>query len=193
MKQIGEAIPNSRSPALRPASGTAVRRGPLPANQPPVMNRMTDIEIPKAWENWIPADGKRRLRRALTEPERFALMMRRDELAPWVAGYEGPNESEEVVLALADMFGAFRSMRQDGESMIGQVDATRRALAEFPLWAIQKACASIRLNGVLRDGSYDRQWPPNDADIVAEVRDKLRLYGDQYRSAVALLEAEVER
>lgn len=129
----------------------------------------------------------------MTAEERAALELRRAELAPWVSGYEGEEEGDRVALALFDMFASFRSLRQTESNAVAQVDAARRALRDFPMWAIVKACESIQLNGVWRNGAYDRQWPPNDSEIVAEVRDKLRLYGDQYRSAVDLLNAEVEQ
>jgi hypothetical protein len=125
----------------------------------------------------------------LTERERFALERRRDELAPWV---QPGGNAAETALALADMFASFRSMRQTGEEAVAQVEAATRALAEFPDWAVIKACRAIQQNGVWRDGAFDRQWPPNDSEIVKEARDKFRLYGDAHRSAVALLEAEVE-
>jgi hypothetical protein len=48
------------------------------------------------------------------------------------------------------------------------------------------------MNGVWRDGKFDRQWPPNDSEIVDAVRKEVRIYGDQHRSAVALLGATVE-
>lgn len=132
------------------------------------------------------------MRRLLTGEERKAVELRKAELAPWVAGYEGREEENRVALALMDMFGSFRSMRQTGEDAVAQVDGVRRVLAPFPAWAIEKACASMQSDGIWRNGRFDRQWPPNDSEIVAEVREKLRLYGDQYQSAVALLAAEVE-
>jgi len=128
----------------------------------------------------------------LTPEERAALERRRDELAPWVAGYEGERERDCVALAVADMFGSFRSARHVNEDAVGVIDSACRLLRDFPLWAIRKACDSIQQNGVWRNGAFDRQWPPSDPELIAEVRDKLRLYGDQYRSAVELLAAEVE-
>jgi hypothetical protein len=163
------------------------RRGP-----PPVANRLTDVEIPKsAWSAWREEGKPRQLRRALTSDERQALEVRRDELAPMVAPFM-LHESNHVGIAVADMFGSYRSMRQTGEEAMAVLDATVRVLAEFPRWAIEKACRSIQMNGVWRNGAFDRQWPPNDSELVKEVREKLRLYGDAHRSAVALLEAEVE-
>lgn len=159
---------------------------------PPVANRLTDVEIPRsAWSNWTPDSGPRQLRRALTADERTALESRRDELAPVLRPYER-NEVDRVVLALTDMFGGFPSMRRDDEEAVSRLNAARRVLAEFPAWAIAKGCHNIQSLGVWRDGKFNREWPPSDAEIAHEVRACMRLYSDQHRSAVALLEAEVE-
>jgi hypothetical protein len=153
----------------------------------------TDVEIPRsAWSAWHEAGKLRELRRPLTDGERQALTARRAELAPWVSGYHD-SELDEVALALTYMFASFRSMRQTGPETVAQVDSSRRILAEFPCWAIEKACRSIQANGVWRDGAFDRQWPPSDAEIVATVRQETRLYGDTHRTMIALLEATVEK
>lgn len=131
------------------------------------------------------------MRRALTAAERRDLELRRDELAPYVGPFDGREETK-VALAIADMFGSFPSMRQSGDEASARLDAALRVLAEFPAWAIVKACGKIQLNGVWRDGKYDQQWPPSDAEIALVVREEFRLYGDSHRSAVALLEATVE-
>jgi hypothetical protein len=159
---------------------------------PKISNRSTDVDIPRSvWSAWK-EDGKpRRLRRPLTANERYDLEARRDELAPMLVLVQ-PSQVDCVKIALADMFGSFRSMRQTGADAIAILEGTYRALSEFPAWAIDQACKSIQQNGVWRDGKFDRQWPASDAEIVSEVRDKVRLYGDAYRSAVALLEADIE-
>lgn len=193
MKPIGESIPSKLSMVSGGKSSVA-KRGLLPPKPPEVVNQLTDIQIPRAvWSNWKPANGPRQVRRELTEEERTALVQRRDQLAPWVAGYEGDRERDEVALALVDMFGAFRSVRHGGEDVVLLIDSVCRLLQDFPAWAIVKACNAIQQNGVWRNGAFDRQWPPSDPELVAEVREKLRLYGDQYRSAVDLLAAEVEQ
>lgn len=160
---------------------------------PKISNRLTDVEIPSSiWNAWK-EDGKdRQLRRALTPDERAALEARRDELAPMVEPFHRLDEPH-VNIALADMFGSYRSMRQTGEEAMQVVMATTRSLRDFPRWAIEKACRSIQQDGVLRDGKFDRNWPPNDAEIVHVVREKMRVYGDRHASAVALLEATVGR
>lgn len=192
MKQIGEIVSHAISP-LSPQNSVTAPRGPLPRNMPEVLNRTTDIEIPRsAWSSWTEFGKPRKLRRALTDDERLALIKRQNEIAPWVAGYQGRHEENRVALALADMFASFRSMRYLEANAVSQIDGVRRMLAPFPAWAIEKACHSLQQNGVWRNGAFDKQWPPNDSEIVAEVRDKMRLYGDQYNSAVALLSAEIE-
>lgn len=186
--------PSVGSQALVPGSGKALQtKGLNLANLPPVANRRTDVEIPnRLWAPWIPSDGPRMLRRPLTEDERTELEARKTELEP-VARPHGERDVNRVALALTDMFGGFPSMRQrDDAAVMARIDGARRILAEFPAWAIEKACGYIQTNGVWRDGAFDRQWPPSDAEIVAEVREKFRLYSDQYRSAVALLAASVE-
>jgi hypothetical protein len=165
----------------------------ISSGQPPrISNRLTDIEIPlAAWSAWLPADGARQLRRPLTDPERTALVARRDELALAVAPYH-PAELDDVSLSLIEMYGGFTSMRQGEEDAAARVDSVGRMLAEYPGWAIKKACVAIRTNGVWRDGKFDRRWPPNDSEIIAEVRGHVRFYADQHRNAVALLAATVE-
>jgi hypothetical protein len=128
----------------------------------------------------------------LTPEETKQLMVRRDELAPMVAPFDR-SEQAKVVLALSDMFGGFTSMRQGGDEAAARLGAVTRVLSEFPAWAIEKACRSIQANGVWRNGAFDRQWPPSDAEIAKEVRDQARLYADPHQSVTELLAAEVER
>lgn len=109
-----------------------------------------------------------------------------------VQPFEGQHETNRVMLALADMFSAFRSMRQTGEDAVAIVQSTSRSLEDFPAWAIEKACKSIQQNGVWREGKFDRNWPPSDPEIVDAVRKEFKLYADSHRSAVMLLAASVE-
>lgn len=160
---------------------------------PPVINRLTDIEIPRsAWSSWIPSEGKRQLRRPLSIHERDELERRRAELAIALEPFH-PQEKDHIALALSDMFGGFTSMRQGDEDAAARLDSVIRLLSEFPAWAISKACRDIQMNGVYRDKRFDKRWPPNDAEIVDEVRRALRLYGDQHRIVGDLLEATVEK
>lgn len=163
------------------------------ANVPVVRDFEADVSIPSsAWSRWIPADGPRQLRRALTPAERATLERRRDGLAHAVAPYQRGVDVDRVALALSDMFGSFSSMRQSGEEAMARVDGATRSLEQFPAWAIEKACADVQINGVWREGRFDRRWPPSDAEVAEVVRGKLRLYGDTHASAVQLLAAKVE-
>lgn len=158
---------------------------------PTVYIRTTDVDIPnEAWEPWIPEHGARKLRRALTPTERTALERRRDELSPAVMGYQD-HDLDRVAVAISDMFGGYTSMRQTDEEAVAKLDSMRRVLAPFPAWAIEKACSNIQINGVWRDGKFDRRWPPNDSEVIDAIRSHVRLYEHQHRSAIALLSAEL--
>jgi hypothetical protein len=160
---------------------------------PAVRDPYTDVKIPLAtWSAWKEHGKPQQLRRPLTADERRALECRKYELEPVVAGYDH-TELDRIAIAIGDMYGGYPSLGSRGDqSVAGRIDAMRRALSKYPCWAIEKACESIRINGVWRDGAFDRKWPPTDAEIVNEVRNSARLYTDSYQSAVALLLAEVE-
>jgi hypothetical protein len=151
-----------------------------------------DVELPRSvWSAWRPSCGPRLLRRSLTDEERNALVARRDELAPWLSGYHG-SELDTVAVALLDMFGSFPSLRHGTGEAAARVAAATRLLIAYPAWAIVKACHGIQSNGVFRVESFDRQWAPSDAELIAAVQHEMRLYVTQYRSAIALLEASHE-
>jgi hypothetical protein len=167
---------------------------PMPA----ILSKAVDVELPRAlWSAWKPScdEGSdafnRSIRRPLTDDERVALISRRDELEPWVCGYH-ESERDTVAIALLDMFGSFPSMRQTSIEAASRVDSASRLLRDFPAWAIKRACQKTQTNGTWRGGVFDRQWPPSDPELIAAVRDEVRLYADQHRSAVALLAAPVE-
>lgn len=193
MRQIGTTLPMPGSQDSPRASAAAWPPMTLDGPLPKISNPLTDIEIPKAvWSAWVPTAESRQLRRALMPAERSALEARRAELAPALEPFAGRTETNRVDLALVDMFGAFRSMRQTGADALAILEASRRSLTQFPCWAIEKACRSIQQNGVWRDGKFDRQWPPSDPEIIDAVRKEVRLYSDQHRNVVALLAATVE-
>ena len=152
-----------------------------------------DCSIPRsAWSSWKEAGKPRQLRRPLAPKERGALERRQRELAPAVEPYRD-SERDRVALALLDMYGGYPSMGSRGDpSAAGRVDSAARVLAEFPAWAIEKACQKIHMNGVWRDGAFDRKWPPSDSELVEAVRTEARIYTDTYRSVVALLAATVD-
>jgi hypothetical protein len=102
-------------------------------------------------------------------------------------------DQNRVLLAVTTMLEGFPSIRfKDDAQVVGRVDSLRLMLADFPAWAIEKACAQIRTCGVYRNGRFDTQWPPSDAELIEAVKQSRRFYGDQHDSAVALLAAEVE-
>lgn len=191
MKQIGTGLQHgmagtlpSRRDFAAPASGA-----PLP----PVTNRRTDLEIPNsAFSSWIEAGKPRQLRRALTTEERTALERRRDEIGPALAPF-ADWQRDVVALAVLEMFNGFTSMRGTEEEAAARVDAALNLLADHPAWAIEKACMSIRRNGVWRDGKFDRRWPPSEPEMVAAVKEASKLYRDTFNRVEALLMAEVER
>lgn len=178
-------------------SGTALRHLKENDPLPRISSRSTDVEIPnRVWSSWIPRDDPRRLVRALTLGERAELEERRDELAPAlvslrdVVGFE--SVVDEVVLAIMDMFGSYRSMRQTSVEAMALAESTYRAMCAFPAWAVVKVCGSIQLNGVWRDGKFDRQWAPNDSEVAHAVRLEIAFYEQRHRETVALLSATVE-
>ena len=202
MKPIGdvatETVARMDTQSLPTKSGSEWRRKMLAMRTrqppPPIMRRVADIDIPRsAWSAWK-EDGKDRLlRRALTPDERDELQRRKQELEPWVCGYD-ETERSKVAMALTTMFGGFTSMRgSDAEDAATKITSELDFLQEFPAWAITDACLHIRKYGVWRKGAYDMQWPPSDPELRAAVREEVkRRYGDQYENVSRLLTAEVE-
>lgn len=196
MRQIGTAAPERRE-VTRPLPRNYVTALETLA-MPTVVNRETDGAIPsRLFCNWIEAGKARQVRRALTGDERRALEERRDEIAPALWPFNRDSDGDRVALSLVEMYGGFPSMRGGEDDATGRVDAAMNILAEWPAWAIQKACAAIRRNGVWRrdrngDFKFDRQWPPSEAELVDAVRKEAALYRDTYDRCVALLTATVE-
>ena len=159
MKQIGTVVPG-RAVATQPSRRvSALVVGSV---MPPVVNRVTDLTIPNAvFSSWTETGKARQIRRALTDDERTLLETRRREVEPALLPFSD-KAVDHVVEALLDMYGGYRNMRGGEDDAAARVDAAARLLAEFPAWAIQKACFSIRRHGVWREGKFDRQWPPND-------------------------------
>src|ERR1700683_2735946 len=114
MRQIGTVLQNPASRESQPGPG-AVSRTRKPSDPlPKISNPLTDVEIPRsAWSPSKEAGKPQQLRRQLTGEERTALQGRRDELAPALAPF-GSNERPQIYLAIADMFGGFRSMWTTG-------------------------------------------------------------------------------
>lgn len=132
------------------------------------------------------------MRRALTAEEVGSLTARHDELAPYVLPHS-PAAADRIVIALSELSAGYSvGRRDDDEAAARMLESRLRLLAPFPAWAIVKACEDMRMNGVWRDGKFDRRWPPNDAELVEAIRKEAEVYATQHRSARALLEATVE-
>jgi hypothetical protein len=196
MEKLGDVTKGLVSRDSPRQSGTAQSK-PGIRTQPPVKDWLADVEIPRTvMSAWRETGKPRCLRRALSEDERIVLESRRAELQPWMAGFRD-SEKDRVMLAVADMYAAFPSMNSKKErEAMAKLESVMRVLADFPVWAIEKACANIRENGIIRmDGdryTVDRHWPPSDPELVEAVRQERRLYGDQYDRVVEVLQAEVE-
>jgi hypothetical protein len=187
-------MPSVGTRDLVPASGKALRPSSSSRRTSPqrIVAR-TDIDIPRiVWSSWKEDGRPRELRRALNDSERRELEVRHDELAGALVAHT-ESDVNRIALAITDMYGSFPAMRaRDDETVIARIDSLRRLLAPYPCWAIEQACASIRAHGVYRDGRFDQQWPPSDAEIVHEIRQELAGVQDRLGNIAALLKAEVE-
>lgn len=162
----------------------------LPAstsNAPRYFDRRCDVELQRLFSAWIPDDGARAVRRALTGEERGALMARERELAGALHPYL-PGERDAVEAQLAGMFTGFRSMRQQGEDAEGIVATTAAVLQPFPVWAIAKACMKI----ARREAGLDPRFAPNDTEIFGVVDAIVKDYRKTLATVEALLIAPVE-
>lgn len=103
-----------------------------------------------------------------------------------------PEQRDSAALAVLEMFNGYTSMRGTEEEAGARVDAALNLLSDQPLWAIEKACMSIRRRGVWRKGAFDRQWPPSEPELADAVREEAKLYRETHDRCVALLTATVE-
>lgn len=130
--------------------------------------------------------------RELTADERAKLEGRVGALSGALRPFDN-HEIPVVEAELAAMFSGFRAMRQTGEDVASVVEVTRRVLAEFPAWAIAKACLLIARNQAVVDGKHlDRRYTPNDTEIYAVVSSLVKMRREALTSAKALLSAPVE-
>lgn len=196
--------------AIVPAAASAIQASPQKSelaaprvrydasNLPALVDRLTDVDIPNAaWSSWIPKTGPRALRRALIDGERRALQARVAELQPALLGFDREQDGDRVALAISDMFGGFRSMREQGEDVVGRIDSAMRVMNGYPAWAIEQGCLAIQRAGYEvtdRDGRriMERHWPPSDPEICQIVERIVRMRRDALVSAEALLAAPVE-
>lgn len=160
----------------------------LPAVQPREFNHHTDQQIPEIlWSNWVPAIGKREIKRALTDTERTALVQRKTELAEGLRAYL-PSDADNVDADLGALLGGFRSMRHEGIDVEAVLAVLRHVLRDFPLWAISEGCRRI----VMNEAGLDPRWPPNDAQIHAVVKAVVRPYQIKLIAVTDLLTARIE-
>lgn len=103
-----------------------------------------------------------------------------------------PQDRDRVMLAVLEMYRSFPSMRGDEMDAAANLDAMATVLEPFPAWAVERACLSIRSDGVMRNGRMDRQWPPSEGELVDVVKSNLALYEGTLRRVAGLLKAEVE-
>lgn len=198
MEQIGAKLPRPGSQlgfAERSQTGLSIRRT---SGLPVYLSNEADLVIPrKTWSNFKEDGRPRMLRRALEPAERAIVEHRRAELAPWMEPFHDA-ENDMVALSLIEMFSSFSGAR-DETDVAGRVELLiQRRLAEFPEWAITRACNRMGMRGYTRreQGKPDwieRHWPPSDPEIVLVVEEELRTYKRRHDDAVELLAAEVER
>lgn len=150
---------------------------------PVVYDRPLDFELPrKVFSPWIPTVGPRAIIRALVPEERSALEIRVASLEVCLTPFR--KGDADVEAAIYGMFGGFRAMRLRGEDAHATLEVVTSILAEFPAWAIIKACLKIAKTNL--------NWALNDGQIYAEVKEIVRLYKLHRDQAQALLDAPVE-
>jgi hypothetical protein len=178
------------------------RRDSVPATLdfvvPPERDQTADVAIPaRVVASWIPSSGRRQLRRALHSSERAVLERRASDLRIALAPYARPAQDDRVAAAIAELFGAYRSMRERGDDVVARVDSAMRLLRRFPAWAIETACVTIRRNGykVAEKGQTrtERHWPPSDPEICGIVESVTASRAAALAGAVDLLDAPISR
>lgn len=184
LDQVVSAASQASQPGFVP--NLPAKAGPF--GPPRLVDRDADYVIPaRVWSNWIPAVGARSIIRELKSDERAALTRRESELSTALVAYP-PLDEHRVIAAISSMLGGYRSMRhQDGDA-VAILDGTRRVLAEFPAWAIERGCLMIQQGVTV----LDRRYAPNDAEIYAVVLDVVKPYRDALRTVAGVLAAPIE-
>jgi hypothetical protein len=195
MDSIGKHIPAVVAKAMEAAASEPSPSVALPvprstAIKPPLLDHDCDIDLPrKLFSAWIPDNGPREIRRALTAEERSRLELRaaavRDGLQPYFA-----EEEHAVDAEIAAMLNGFRLMaRQQDDDVTATVEIIRCVLQPFPLWAIAKACMTISQ----AQAGLDPRYPPNDSQIYVVVERVVTSYRKTLDTVEALFAAPVER
>lgn len=166
---------------------------------PTLTNGDVDVRMPnQLWSAWKETGKPRLLRRPLNDAERRLLELRRDELAPWVAGYHDA-ERADVIALIGEMFNSFPSMSAKNDKFAASyMDALSRKLQRFPKWAIEHVCVQIGIRGYTKktdEGRYvqERHWPPSDPELIDMIEAEVRVVDHNFVSAVALLAAGAEK
>lgn len=188
METIGKmvaAVVAKRDSASRPSrSGALAKLAKTDSDGLPIVyDRAIDLELPKkVFSHWIPTVGPRAKIRELTAEERSSLEIRAASLEVCLTPFR--KGDPDVEAAIYGMFGGFRAMRARGEDALATLEVVTAILAEFPAWAIIKACLKIAKTNL--------NWALNDGQIYAEVKEIVRLYKFHHDQAHALLDAPVE-
>lgn len=200
MQQIGQMV-GVGSRELQQPSGVRATNALMVRQRssamPEILSRAVDIDLPDRVWGWKETGKPRRLRRSLTAEERESLAVRRDQLEPWLLGFYG-SESDDVMLALTEMFMAFSSTGgYSEEQAVLKVEGLMRKLKDHPKWAIERVCDRIGSRGYTRkDGDryvQERTFAPSDPVFIELVENETKMYRKSFDSAVMLLTAEVER
>ncbi|MTW19365.1 hypothetical protein GJ689_24545 [Rhodoplanes serenus] len=185
MDPIGKVAATAlrRSPPTTPPALPAAADGGTPA----LVDLVTDYELPRLFSAVSITGQPRPLVRALGADERSRLERRAAELRTGLGAF-GAGDADAVRAALSAMLTGYRSMRQQGDEAHATVAIMARVLAEFPRWAIQRACLMVARG----EAGLDRRWPPNDAEMHAIVARVVEPYRDTLARVAAMLAAPVE-
>lgn len=159
---------------------------------PPNYEPYADRQIPdKVWCHWTDDGKPRMLTRQLTQTERVVIERRAIQLEAAILPFH-ESETDDVAIALADLFGSYTSSRQKGDDVLAKVASCIQVLAEFPAWAIEATCMNIRKTGYRVDGRLEQTFAPSDAQLFGAVEEFLSLRKKHAQAARALLEASVQ-
>src|SRR5436853_4892216 len=181
MERIGQgAAAKAVSPLSSSTKSTAV--------EPVMVALEADVEIPiRVRAPWVSSDGRRCLRRALTESEREILKRRHADLSLALDPYE-PHEHPDVRKALAAMMAGFRATPAPREELEAVLGLLCNMLRSYPLWVIRETCRRIAMG----TAEIDCRFAPNDAQVVALAAQIAQPYRALCRQSFEMLAAPVE-
>lgn len=131
----------------------------------------------------------------MTTEESEAVAARIHALEPALAPFN--DEGDRVAAAIAELFDSFKSMRDQGENALARIKSTMETLSDFPAWAIEEACGSIRKRGYEvtdADGKQrlEQTWAPSEAQLHTAVDNVIARRRTALVQAKLLRDAEVE-